>query len=399
MRLLFVADGRSSTALSWLHHWIETGHETHLVSTFPCDPPEGSASFHILPVAFGGMAGGQSNRKVDSTHQNGLVGRFRRLLRPLRYILGPLSLPPYQARFRTLVEEICPDLVHALRIPFEGMLATVTPKSIPLVVSIWGNDLTLHAPGSPMMRHLTRRALHRADGLMADAVRDIRLGREWGFATDRPTLVIPGAGGIRFDEIDATSRSRILPEELPDVPIVVNPRGQRPGSLRQDTFFRSIPLVLEKFPQALFICPPLAGDAESEHWVESLGIRSNTKLWPRLDRTQMWALYEKAQVFVSPSIHDGTPNSLLEAMACGCFPVVGNIESMQEWIVPDVNGLLVDATSPRSLADAVIAALDSPALCASAKNENARIITERAEYRRCMAMTEAFYRKFDKGKY
>lgn len=397
MRLLFVADGRSPTALSWLRHWVETGHQTHLASTFPCDPPPGLASFHILPVAFGRMARGQSNNSVGSTHLSGLVGRFRGLLRPLRYVLGPLSLPPYQTHFRNLVEDIRPDLVHALRIPFEGMLAAATPTGIPLVVSIWGNDMTLHARGSILMARLTRRTLHRADGLIADAARDIRLGHEWGFATDRPTLVVPGAGGIRLDEIEAASRSGMLPEELPDVPIVVNPRGQRPGSLRQDVFFQSIPLVLEKFPQALFICPPLAGDVESEHWVESLGIRSNTKLWPHLDRAQMWALFKKARVFVSPSIHDGTPNSLLEAMACGCFPVVGNIESMREWVTPGVSGFLVDAASPRSLADGIIAALENPALCAAAKNENARIITERATYRSCMALTEAFYLELGRG--
>ena len=318
-------------------------------------------------------------------------------MRPLRYVLGPVSLPPYQMRFRTLVEKIHPDLVHALRIPFEGMLASTTPAGIPLVVSIWGNDMTLHARGSILMARLTHRTLRRADGLIADATRDIRLGHEWGFAPDRPTLVVPGAGGIHFDDIEAALRSGTLPEELPDVPIVVNPRGKRPGSLRQDVFFQSIPLVLEKISQALFICPQLAGDAESEHWVESLGIQSNTKLWPRLDQAQMWVLFKKARVFVSPSIHDGTPNSLLEAMTCGCFPVVGNIESMQEWIASGVNGLLIDATSPRALANGIITALENPDLCATAKNENARIITERAEYKLCMAMTEAFYQKLGRG--
>jgi glycosyltransferase involved in cell wall biosynthesis len=180
---------------------------------------------------------------------------------------------------------------------------------------------------------------------------------------------------------------------------VINPRGQRPGSLRQDTFFKSIPLVLEKIPQALFICPNLAGDAESEYWIGTLGIRPNTRLWPRLDKTQMWSLFKKARVFVSPSIHDGTPNSLLEAMACGCFPVVGNIESMQEWVTPGVNGLLVEATSASAVADGIITALENPALCAAAKNENARIIAERGAYQHCMAMTEAFYSKFNKVNY
>jgi len=393
MRLLFIADGRSPTTLSWLFHWIETGHQTHLISTFPCDPLPGLASFHILPVAFSGMSSGSSSKIKIPPKTSGFVRYFQSLLRPMRYTLGPLSLPSHQRRYLALLKEIHPDLVHALRIPFEGMLASATPEGIPLVISIWGNDITLHAHRSNQMANLTRRLLHRADGLIADAARDIRLGHEWGFPPNRPTLVIPGAGGIHLDEIETISSPGRLPEELPDVPIVVNPRGQRPGSLRQDVFFRSIPLVLEKIPHALFICPPLAGDRESEQLVTSLGIRKNTRLWPYLDRNQMWTLFKKAQVFVSPSIHDGTPNSLLEAMACGCFPVVGNIESMREWVTSGINGILVDASSLNSLADGIIAALENPTLRASAKKENAHIIAERADYQRCMAMSEAFYQK------
>ena len=139
-----------------------------------------------------------------------------------------------------------------------------------MVVSIWGNDLILHAKGSFLMGDHTRRTLNRADGLIADTARDIRLGHEWGFAADKPTLVVPGSGGVRLDEIN-NSKPRELPEEFADATIVVNPRGQRPGSLRQDVFFRSIPLVLEKSPQTLFICPNMAGDPESEGIVTVTG--------------------------------------------------------------------------------------------------------------------------------
>jgi len=392
MRLLFVADGRSPTAINWLRHWLETGHQVHLVSTFPCDPLPGLASFHVLPVAFNKMAGGgrtMTARTARASPHPGLVGRIRGLLRLLRYWLGPLSLPRYQGQFRRLVAGIAPDLVHALRLPFEGMLASAAPQDIPLVVSIWGNDLTLHARGSFLMATLTRQALRRAQGLMADTARDLRLGREWGFSG--PALLVPGAGGIRLEEMGSGRQSVPLPEELPGVPIVVNPRGQRPGSLRQDVFFKAIPRVLEKFPRAVFVCPPLKGDVEAEKWVDALGIRAQARLWPLLSQPQLWALYRKAQVYVSPSIHDGTPNSLLEALACGCFPVVGNIESMQEWITPGVNGLLVDAADAHALAQAIVAALENEDLRRKAAGHNAELIAERADYARCMAKAEEFY--------
>ncbi len=392
MRILFIADGRSPTALNWIRYWTETGHSVHLISTFPCDPPGGLDSFHLLPVAFGNQAGGQVRNTSGTQRKTGLAGYLRPLLRIARYYLGPLSLAFYRERYRVLVTEIQPDLVHALRIPFEGMLAATTPTGIPLVISTWGNDLTLHAHGSFLMTRLTRAALNRANGLITDTQRDIRLGLEWGFGLEKPTLVVPGSGGIRLNELGKGSGDEKLPEELPDGPIIVNPRGQRPGSLRQDIFFQSIPLILEKIPQAVFVCPSLIGDIESERWVDRLGVRSRTKLWPRLNQAQLWRLFRRSQVFISPSIHDGTPNSLLEAMACGCFPVVGNTESMAEWVQTGVNGLLIDATNTYSIADAVEQAINQPVLRKEAAKYNATLIAERAAYAPNMARVEGFYK-------
>jgi glycosyltransferase involved in cell wall biosynthesis len=392
MRILFIADGRSPTTLSWLRYWPETGHSAHLISTFPCHPPAGIDSFHVLPVAFGSMAGGRAKRTDGRLRKPGVARRTRSLLFPLRYFFGPLTLGFYLARIQALLAEIQPELVHALRIPYEGMLASSLPGGIPLVVSIWGNDLTLHAHGSFLMDQWTRRTLSRADGLIADTQRDIRLARDWGFKAGKPTLVVPGSGGIRLKEISLDSGTENLPEKLPDAPIIVNPRGQRPGSLRQDIFFQAIPMVLDRIPQAFVICPSLEGDIEAEHWVDTLGIRSRTKLWPHLNQAQLWKLFQKSEIFVSPSIHDGTPNSLLEAIACGCFPIVGNIESMQEWVQTGINGYLVDATNAGSIANAIIQAIDQPALRIEAAKINANIITRRAEYAPNMARVEAFYK-------
>jgi glycosyltransferase involved in cell wall biosynthesis len=385
MRLLFVADGRSPTSRSWIAHWLASGDEVHLVTTYPCEPIPGVASATVIPVAGSGMTGPARARSA------GFGGALRRSLRPLRYFLGPVSLPIQQRKLAACVRRIQPDVVHAMRIPFEGMLASLTPAGIPLIVSIWGNDLTLHAGRSPWLAALTRRTLRRADGLLADAGRDIRLAEQWDFKPDRPSLVVPGAGGIRMDAMHELPESDRI-AALPAGPLVVNPRGQRPGSLLQDVFFQSIPLVLAQNPQVGIICPPLQDDPQARQWVDSLGIAHAVQLWPQLPQRELWALYRRAAVYVSPSVHDGTPNSMLEAMACGCFPVVGDIASMREWIRDGENGYLVDARSPQALAEAILRALNSPDLRDAAKKENARLIADRAEYGRCMAKAEAFYR-------
>ena len=79
-----------------------------------------------------------------------------------------------------------------MRIPFEGMLAADARTMAPLVVSVWGNDFTLHAPSTALMRHYTQWTMTVADGLHADCHRDIRLARQWGLATSRPPWSRPG---------------------------------------------------------------------------------------------------------------------------------------------------------------------------------------------------------------
>ena len=53
------------------------------------------------------------------------------------------------------------------------------------------------------------------------------------------------------------------------------------------------------------------------------------------------------------------PKLLLEGIACGCFPIAGDLESILRWITPHENGLLCDPTEAReSIADAIVLAME-----------------------------------------
>ena len=98
----------------------------------------------------------------------------------------------------------------------------------------------------------------------------------------------------------------------------------------------------------------MQGEPQATGWVQELGITDQVTLLPKQTRAQMADLFRQSRVVVSPTTHDGTPNTLLEAMACGCLPVVGDLESLREWITPGVNGLLVDLSHPQELAEAIL---------------------------------------------
>jgi len=96
-------------------------------------------------------------------------------------------------------------------------------------------------------------------------------------------------------------------------------------------------------------------------------------------------------VSVSVSVHDGTPNSLLEAMAVGCLPVCGDIESIREWITDGENGLLVDPADPTALADAILRGIEDESLRRIAANRNLEIILARAEVSTVRRQVAEFY--------
>ncbi len=392
MRLVFVADGRSPIALNWIRYFVETGHEVHLVSTFPCSLELSLASVNVIPVAFGNLAGtGVTGDTVSG--RRGLRRVIPIGLRTLtRQWMGPLTLADAARRLREVLARIQPDMIHAMRIPFEGMLSALAEPQQPLLISVWGNDFTLHAPSTPLMTRYTRLSLLRANALHADCQRDLKLARSWGFEMGKPAIVLPGGGGVQMDifhppvaqieEIRATKGG----------PTVINPRGFR-AYVRNDTFFQAIPIILQQHSPVKFVCATMQGESRAERWVKELDIAGYVDLLPKQTRPEMAELFRQAQVTASITTHDGTPNTLLEALACGCFPIVGDIESLREWIMDGVNGFLVDPSDPKALAQAILTALDQDHLRANARQHNTRLIAEKAEYGQVMERVEMFYRE------
>ena len=406
MRIVFVTDVRSAISQSWIGHFVNRGDDVHIISSYPC-PPDiiRGARVYELPIAFAALSrishnGTIASKKPPSVLARGIaalrIGSLSGLSVIARSWLGPIDLHRYVARARDLIESISPDIVHAMRIPFEGILAAkATPLRFPLLISVWGNDFTLFAESNPLIARQTRQTLRRADALHCDCRRDLRLAvRDWGFGGEKPATVLPGAGGVDTSVFNPEGGASELRERLripPGARVVINPRGFR-GYVRNDNFFQSIPLILKQHPETIFLCVGMQANPVAEKWINRLSIQESMRLLPNMPHKEMAELFRLAEVSVSLSLHDGTPNSLLEALACGCFPVAGNIESIREWIVDKENGLLCDSTNPRSVADAITRALSDHGLRERARETNVRMVIERAEYTKVMCEAEKFYK-------
>jgi glycosyltransferase involved in cell wall biosynthesis len=296
-------------------------------------------------------------------------------------------------RVREIVDELQPDLVHAMRLPYEGFIAAEAVRNSPLLISIWGTDLTLFAARHSRLRNLTNVALSRTDAIHCDCHRDIQLALQHGLSPSKPWRVLPGGGGVRaeFHSAVAPDTDLFRKYDIPSgVPLIINPRGFR-QYVRNDIFFRSVALVLAEVPDAIFLATGMKGNSIAEDWVRKLSIARSVRLLPTVGQRELASLFKVSAISVSPSLHDGTPNSLLEAMAAGCFPVAGDLPSLREWIQHGENGLLCDASNARSVAAAIVRATKDGALRERAALLNGQLISVRAHYATSMKTAREFY--------
>jgi len=119
---------------------------------------------------------------------------------------------------------------------------------------------------------------------------------------------------------------------------------------------QAMPKVIDKFPDISLIIAgvgPLKD--ELEHFARTSGIAENVSfIGPRLDMNKILKLLD---LYVLPSLWEGLPMVLLEAMAAGCPIVATNVGGNSMAIRNGFNGSLIDAKDPDMLSSEIIKVL------------------------------------------
>ncbi|MEM1177567.1 MAG: glycosyltransferase [Acidobacteriota bacterium] len=101
----------------------------------------------------------------------------------------------------------------------------------------------------------------------------------------------------------------------------------------------------------------LAGDGPEAQrlatQVASLGLGDSVKLLGRLTAEQLQRLYSAADVYALTSRAEGSPNAMLEAMACGCAVVATRVGGVLDIVEDGDSGLLIAPEDPGELATAL----------------------------------------------
>ena len=106
-------------------------------------------------------------------------------------------------------------------------------------------------------------------------------------------------------------------------------------------------------------------EKEKSYWEQELknqGLGSRLQITGMKTRQETLAYLPYLDIFAIPSLTDGCPNALLEAMSAGCAIVGSNADAIGEIIEDGVSGLLVNPANAAELAAALRYLADKPEL-------------------------------------
>lgn len=261
---------------------------------------------------------------------------------------GPLyaaSIAPVIARYRGRVDVVLGSWAYP-----DGFAAVIAARllGVPCVVKLHGSDINVIAQ-QPGPRALTRWALRRAARVVPVSR---ALGREveaLGVDPARIALVMNGVDGALFAPRDrAAARAEL---GLPAGPLAVYV-----GNLKADKGVFDLAAAVAQLPagRLAIVGGGPAGPALAAA-VAPLGDRVRLVGPQPLAQVPTWLA--ASDVLVLPSHAEGTPNVVLEALACGRRVVATAVGGIPDLIRSPVLGALVPPRDPPALAAALATAL------------------------------------------
>jgi glycosyltransferase involved in cell wall biosynthesis len=273
-----------------------------------------------------------------------------------------------------VIRAIRPDLIHTMETQHAGyLLQSIAgnksgyPKWIH---STWGIDLHYYSKKDGHRQKIAGMLQH-VNLLVTEGERDIALAREAGFTGK--TAIIPSVGG----GFDFTLFDYYKDAPVPSLRKKILLKGydgyeRRAGLALQA--LRNIKHLLREYEVVIYSCSSnLLPAVEEITRLREFPVRVEKEFTYQ----GMLALTAEARISITNNLSDGVPNTMLEAMALGAFPIQSNTAITEGWINDGHNGLLTQPEDVDSIAGAITVALQQDGLVDAAAIYNRKLVREK----------------------
>lgn len=343
-----------------------------------------------LTVAVGLSRGPGAEAELERFRQRGatvLVGPLQRAVRPVTDLRALLWL-------RRIIRAGRFDLVHT-HSSKAGLLGRLAARmaNVPSLYTPNGWSF-LNAEFSPRRQRLfaalERRAARWSRFILPVSAGEMQAALDWGITT--PDRLVTARNGIDLAELRRHTPLTRAELGLASDALVAVTIGRRAAQKGDSYLLVAWQAMVAAHPHAVLL---LIGDgpleAELRAQAEALGIADSVRFLGRVPRADVYL--PLADLFVLPSLFEGCPYALMEAMALGRACVATAVQGSAELIESGVTGLLVEPADSDALAQALLRLAGDEELRWGLGRAAARFADEQLDVRRRVEQVATVYRR------
>lgn len=358
MKICYLADSESIHTKRWCEHFVDKGYDVSLIS-FKNSCTIKNVDFYYVDAGSVSVKGGNWKVLLKAGH------------------------------IKKIIKKLNPDILHSHYATSYGIVGSLT-NFHPFVITALGSDVLISPKKSIIYKLLLKYAFSKADWITTMAQHMNQSIRKIGNFMNKIEVVPFGIDTNLFN-----AKSRFLP---PDKFIITSTRNFE-DVYNLPHLIKAIEKIKDNIPN---IELNLIGQGTKKNHlvqlVEDLGLSHITHFYGKVDQKKIVSVLNNSHIFVSVSLSDGNNISLNEAMACGCFPIVTNIDANIQWINNGENGFLVEINDVNQLSNLIIKTYnDYDNLSIKAFKINQEIVEEKANWNKNMKIVEDKYLELTNG--
>ncbi|PIY97311.1 MAG: hypothetical protein COY66_00235 [Candidatus Kerfeldbacteria bacterium CG_4_10_14_0_8_um_filter_42_10] len=316
-----IGGGGSTVNKYTAEYFVRLGHEVHLVTSkyqdLPRETKENGIYIHRIPA----------------------VRRYKDFCSWWELATFTVSAIWFSSIF---IKKIKPDLIQSYFAVPSGLVAwlvTRFQRGIPYFVYLGGSDVPGANPSRfkylyPFLKPLIKLIFRQSQAVIACSDRLLALAK----MVDHKSNIVLIPNGV-----DTTRFQPALPKSPSDELIILGV-GRLIKRKGFQFVIQALPQVLEKSKRKFKFRIVGIGEykTELEKIINSGGLSQYIEFRGLVDYSNLHEEYQQADIFVMPSLSEGMPCALLEAMACGLPAIVTKVSGNDELVKNGVNGYLYD---------------------------------------------------------
>lgn len=292
-----------------------------------------------------------------------------------------------------IIKKWRPDIIHTLGIdPAASYFSDIQTKfrfnlNYHWIVTIrGGSDIELER-FNPAKKKIFRKIFQKCDFVIADNKITYSYAFELGLNKNKkPSFeFIPGTGGMDIEKLSSLRKKKTSQNR-----IILWPKACEAIYSKGLPVLEAIKIAWPKITPCKFIMT--VSDRDFVKWLDTLPreIRQNIETYGRIPRQDLLKIMAESRVVLLPSLIDGVPNSLYEAMACKTLPIVSPLKTIKT-VVDQNNVLFARNLYPDEIANALIKAMNNNQMLEKMIKNNLILVRKVADRQKIAEGINDFY--------